>query len=759
MLRSGYGALVVGVLGIGAMALGGDAGCSATKPTELVPGATTQVEVPKDLGGLRVIVVANGDKVFDKGYTVGNGIALLPATLGVVANGSPSTTVTIAMLGYKPDVMNNTVTVNGQPVDCSNMTWNDSLQNPQPVGSPCGPSVERGSTQTYVDQRILFLPVPLSYSCWGNDSCTGSSQPGSTSQTCKGGQCVDNHVDSSTLADYDPSLLDGTQDCFDPALCFPPTDTVTALAIDPTNCTYTFPTKPDKPGLNVRIFYEDLKYDMTKTPPVLTSQQPSAEEEVLNLENSAVEGFTVPNASQAQVFQLAPGLCSLVQAGLDPVKAPSNPKVKIPPSGIVKAITDVQVSPACQSKVQLLPFCAADLNPQGHTVDGGPSTVACNVPIVLQSAPSAVYLVMDDSAVMSAAFGQQGYATAMSLSLADPIFKRTYVSFRFLDHSLSDCTSTNTPYGMPIIPFGLAPDVQSQIASQLLNVTPPDTTTNPAPLNLQTALRLDQGAFPAVEALQTTQVRGGEAPGLGAVMFFVNRIPDSTMGMAEGGVTNPYPGADCSPALDSAKDTNAQAAIEQQITAAANAGLHTFFVVLNDGNSLGSQVLSFYQTVKNDLNGKGIDVIDATSPKSQAQQVLANFSKTVTQLGTCLYEVPPGVDTSAKVAFTIPVPTPATGGAAPVQVPVPPGNNPGAYNPNCNAANATTVDGWNIDNGVIRICGPSCTDLQATVEYVTAEALTGGGDGGASVLGQDGGVANVPEVPVTVTVPCVDGGT
>ena len=63
MLRSRYGALVVGLLGICGVALGGDAGCSATKPTELVPGATTQVEFPKDLGGLRVIVVANGDKV------------------------------------------------------------------------------------------------------------------------------------------------------------------------------------------------------------------------------------------------------------------------------------------------------------------------------------------------------------------------------------------------------------------------------------------------------------------------------------------------------------------------------------------------------------------------------------------------------------------------------------------------------------------------------------------------------------------------
>lgn len=736
MLRSGYGAVAVGLLALGAVGLGGDAGCSATKPTELVPGATTQVEVPKDLGGLRVIVVGNGQKVFDQSYTVTNGIVILPATLGIVAKGSASTVVTIAIFGYKPSVMSDPA--------CSNTAWNDTLQNPQPVGTQCGPSVERGSTQTYVDQRILFLPMPLSYSCWGNDACTGTSQPGATTQTCKGGQCLDNKVDPNSLPDYDPALLDGTQVCFSPSACFPPTDTVSALALDPTNCTYTFPSKPDRPGLNVRVFYEDLKYDMTQTPPVLVSQTPTAEEEVLDFEDSAVEGYTVPNPSQAQTFKLAAGLCSLVQAGIDPAGAPTNPKVKIPKSGIVKAITDVQVSPACQSKRVLLPFCAQEQNPQGHTTlpDGAPGNVTCNVPLVLQPAPSAVYLVMDDSSLMSAAFGQQGYATAMSLSLADPIFKRTYVSFRFLDHSLSDCAATNTPYGMPIVPFGLAPDVQAQIAAQLLNVTPPDTTSNPAPLNLQTAMRLDQGAFAAVRALQTTQVKGGLAPGIGAVMFFVNRIPDSTGGGADGGAGNPFPGADCSPALDSAMDTNAKSAMEQQITAAANVGLQTFFVVLNDTSMLGPQVLSFYDGIKADLSGKGIDVIDATSPKSQAQTVLANFSKTVTQLGTCLYELPPGVDTSGQMAFTIPVPLPNIAPTAPTPVPVP-------FAASCNAANQTSANGWNIENDHIRICGAPCSDLQLSVEGVTAVTLAGA---------PDGGLSKIPEVPVTVTIPCADAG-
>jgi hypothetical protein len=744
MLRNGYGALAVGLVGIAAVGLGGDAGCSATKPTELVPGATTQVQVPRDLGGLRVIVLGNGQKVFDTPYSVINGIATLPATLGVVARGSPSTVVTIAIFGFKQAVVENNVVVNGQRVDCSTMSWDNNTQDPQPIGSACGPSVERGSTQTYVDQRILFLPLPLSYSCWGNDDCTGTSAPGTASQTCKGAQCLTNVVDPHTLVDFDPALLDGTQDCFSPSLCFPPNETVSAVAVDPTNCTYTFPAKPARPGLNVRIFYEDLKYDTSQNPPKLLSQAPSAEEEVLNLD--ATEGFSVPDAKAPQVFKLAPGLCSLVQAGLDPANAPANPKVKIPHSGILHAVTDVQVSSACQSKVQLLPFCANEQNPQSHTVDGGPSPVTCNTPIVLQPAPSAVYLVMDNSAVMNGAFGTQGYATAMSLSLADPIFKRTYVAFQFLDHALSDCTNATTPYTTPTIDFGLANVVQPQIAMQLLNVMPPDTKSMPAPLNIQTALRLDQGAF---KALQTLQKNINESLDIGAVMLFVNRIPDSTGGGSDGGSPNPFPGADCSPALGSAPD--AKTAIEQEIQAATAAGLHTYFVVLNDDSMLGSQVLPFYQQIASDLTakgvGSGVTVLDATPPMMMGggvpQQVIAKFSQTVTQLGTCLYELPPGIDTTAALTFTIPVPIPPIASKAPVPVSIP-------LAANCNAANQQTASGWNVEGSHIRVCGAFCNEIQQTVEAVAAATLASS---------PDGGLANIPEVPVAAKMPCADGGT
>ena len=48
---------------------------------------------------------------------------------------------------------------------------------------------------------------------------------------------------------------------------------------------------------------------------------------------------------------------------------------------------------------------------------------------------SALYLVMDQSQVMHGAFGVMGAATTLSLSLSDPVFKRTYAAFTFLPGS------------------------------------------------------------------------------------------------------------------------------------------------------------------------------------------------------------------------------------------------------------------------------------------------------------------------------------
>jgi hypothetical protein len=748
--------LAVGVCAIAFSGAWSGAGCSPTKPTEIVPGALSQIEVPKNLAGIKIQILANGSTKFNQSYLAQNGVAFLPATLGIVSGGSAETTVTVLLAGY------NAAGVMGQE-------FTDDSQSITEVGqTSTSPRVRRGSIQTYVDQHTLFLPMPLSYACWGNDC----SQGGNSSDTCKANACVTSNTDATLLSDFDPSMVDGTQDCFSPSTCFAPQTTSSAVLIDAGSCLYEVPPGQNAgDGLNVRIIYQDMQLVAnsvtgTNVPEIV----PTSEQEILNVESSTAlqEGFVVPDPSKPLQFKLASGLCDLVKA------------TTTPPAGIAlmtkyHTISAVQVSTACPSKPPLLPVCATEQNPPTIESDGGTTTnVVCNQPITLDPAPSAIYMVMDDSSVMAGAFGSQGYATAMGLSLSNPVFKRTYVAFEFLDHTQGDCAASSTPYTKPgkngvahSIDFTLANVAQPSIGTFLLDPMPmpPDTHVDAGPgavaagtydgLYLQTAMSLQTGAF---KHLQDFSSSLGEPLQIGAAMFFLNRQPDST-GSGDAGAGGMVPlGDDCVPALDTAKDSNAQTALEQQIVLADKAGLQSYFVILNNGISgITGTPLQYFKTIQTNVKSQGVKttvVLDATQPKTQIASVLASFSDTVTALGTCLYERPPGVDTNGTLGFTLPIPTPFSS-IAPALVKVP-------YDAKCNAGTADTENGWNIEpstGGIdhIRICGTSsgqyCWELRQSVLAVTAEVLSSS-DAGTSA---DAGSPPVPEVPVSVTMPCTPG--
>jgi hypothetical protein len=127
-----------------------------------------------------------------------------------------------------------------------------------------------------------------------------------------------------------------------------------------------------------------------------------------------------------------------------------------------------------------------------------------------------------------------------------------------------------------------------------------------------------------------------------------------------------------------------------------------------------------------------VTVLDATAAKTSAtsgQTVAANFSKIVTQLGTCLYDytLPAGTALAqVQVKYTVPGFGPGTGDTI----------VPGASN--CSASTQTTVDGWNVDNGRIRICGQPCANLRTAILAATGAALQ----------------ANLPapDIPVSATI-------
>jgi hypothetical protein len=679
-------------------------GCSTTRPTELVPAVLSQVVVPHDLQSVRVTVFANGKTSFDQAYDVGpNGTVELPSTLGVVSGESSSTVVRITVRGYeKPCAESN---------DCND-------QGDSPVGSS-GSRILRRSVQTFVDQRTLFVPMPLSYSCWNTDCDINSNK------TCKGNTCVDGTMAQTELVDFDPSLVDGTGVCFSPKLCFdvkPEGGTSLSVApfvVDAGSCLYEYPT-PAPVGLNVRAYYQNFAWKMDSSGHFQPVLQSGGEQEILN--EDPVEGFTLvstPDAgpgagAKGSLFKLAPGLCKLVTAATNLPPTPAN-------GGAATYITisNLRVSPVCPPKTPLLPICKGEqtngpLLPNGQTTT---SDLMCNVGVPMAPTQSALYLVMDQSQVMHGAFGVMGAATTLSLSLSDPVFKRTYAAFTFLPGQPSDCTSASTAFITPDIDFGLAGAVQTPIAKKLKGWVAPDTAATPNPLELQAAMRFDAGAYKHV----TDFLVGKELPNIAAAMFFVNRAPDATN--------------DCNPPLDG--QATVQAALESEILQAFDAtpSLQTYFVVLDDDahdTATPTGALTFFKKIQSDLP-QAVQVLDATQTNTMmaAQTAAANFAKIVTQLGTCVYDygVPANTDPkTVEVAFTVP-------------------GNPQTIVPlasACTAATQDTVNGWNVDNGRLRICGSPCNNLRQGILGASAAALS---------IGQP-----APDIPVTATILCSGSG-
>ncbi|HEX3770178.1 MAG TPA: hypothetical protein VHV30_04910 [Polyangiaceae bacterium] len=694
-------------------------GCSTTNPTELVPGVSTQVVVPRDLQSVRLTVTANGRSVFDSAYDVGaNGTVTLPSTLGVVSGEAPQTVVTITVRGYD-------VTCD-MSCDCSQscVTTGDVA-----VGADGGARILRRSTQTFVDQRTLFVPMPLSYSCWNTDC-------GDSTMGCKGNTCTDATMVQSALVDYDPSILDGTDVCFSPALCFgDQVDAGKTLALAPSlidadKCIYELPAIPGLPAtagqINVRAYFQDFNWVKDATGAYQPAFENGGEQEILN--QDAVEGFTIVGppasvtadggtvATNSTFFQLAPGLCTLVKQAATPPKDPSAGGTS---SGYI-TISNLRAASLCPPKTPLLPICAGERT-NGPALPGGATTTdgTCNVPVPLAPTQSALYLLMDHSPAMHGAYGPMGSATALALSLTDPVFKRTYAAFKFLPENPAECTSDTTSFTTPDVPFDVAGAVQPKIASLLeVPVASPDGGALP-PLDLQAAMRLDAGSYAQVISF----LKGKELPNIAAAMFFVNRAPD---------LTN-----DCNPVLG--QQSTVKAALESEIRAAFSGApsLQTYFVVLDDDahdTATANGALTFFQQLQADLPGAVVtlDATQAMTSQQAAQTAAANFAKLVTELGTCLYDyaLPSGGDAGVDlsqvgVSFTLP------GQASSTVVP---------RAPACSAASQGAVDGWNIDNGRLRICGASCTTLR---NGILAEA---------AVAAQ----MNVPaqDIPVNASILC-----
>ena len=733
---------VVGALGLATLAW---AGCGGKAVTEYVAGFSTQVQVPRDLQTIIIRVDVGGQNILENYYPVyQGGVVRLPRTLGIVNDGTPpGTPITVTVYGYSvpgndPDysVFSNQVmapTVGSQEA---------SSQDGTPCGSnaACGAAgnggarVLRSSRQPYVQGQIIYLPMPIHYSCYdvdcgpkgqgtSEDCLAEASNNGAC--TCVAGQCVlpDNPNVSpdgatTTLPSYSDTLIYGsTNTCFRP---FTDTDPSTHETLpgcmdvevapqpvgDPSDCIFAIPTTasaagagayqnpdfplplveaaarpgPDGPGLNVRVVFDNLVSEVLDYEGVCPAAWPP------KTGANPQEGYC-NYADAPQKFRLAPGLCQ-EYLGQNPTHQ----------------ITLLEANAYCPSKTEFQPICDDTVQgaPQPTLIDGGQSADGiCNASNVLEPAKSALYILFDRSNGMRDFLGSTGLAEVLGLSLTDPVFQQTQVALMYTPALQSDCASSSNEFEDVLpdagsmlpsgtIPFEAAGLAQGDIANSLLYAADAGAfPSDSSPWYLEAALAGAYGALQGIDGAASYNRR--------AVMLFYDR---------DFNVTSP----DCSGHQNAIEE--AQAALAQQVA------VETYVVYLANADypdgAVPGQAWEHGQQLAQGLSSGGqyaFNAANGATAQSQAALALANV---VADLGSCVYEVPlhfvPGVDLS--------FPNYAKGGAS----------TSVSYASDCLADDGDTHRQYVFDNQHIRICQNTCKVLVQSIvddEIVTAQQNQG----------------------------------
>jgi hypothetical protein len=421
---------------------------SCTTPaTEIVAGMTTQIQVPKELKAVGVVIRFGGQLVSCKNYPVSDGTARLPSTLGVIPQEDREGAlepVTVTVLGFR-------TAEQGLNFDDTCVASIPNAEDDPEV------LVVRSKRLPYIDERIIYLPMPLRESCVGK-KCDEN-------QTCIGGVCEDSLVDSAKLADYRDSLIFGnTNTCFSPERCLPDGLTIPAVLTDPATCTFRYTLPPGAPeltttpgSLNVQLLYRTFGT------------------EILDLDDK--EGFVFPDANDPLTFRLAANLCeSNYQQG---------------------KILSVRAAPVCPAKRELQPICdpeLADIQAGLDVLGGGDNANLCTFGAPLVATESALYVLLDRSASMSDLFQPEFLPVAINTPLENPVASRTRLALGFLPAQASDCTTSS--FETPDFPFGNVDDVRGPISEAIAD---PSTVLPDDPeLYLDGAMR---GAYQALADL------------------------------------------------------------------------------------------------------------------------------------------------------------------------------------------------------------------------------------------------------------------
>lgn len=413
-------------------------GCEAKQQSEYVAGVSTQVKVPRDLQYIRLSVSIGGVRTFCRAYPVYNGRVQLPRSLGTFALNDPSgDPLTYQIIGYTQKLE--------EGEELNEIACGDK------VGEN-GARILRRSRQPYVKDEILFLPMPLKYSCY-DTLCEGDDK------TCKGGQCVDSNVaiPKDVFPKYTPELVDGSGgDCFSPSFCMG-----AGLPAIPVpgkdDCTYAVANTPSAPPT-----VQDLPNPFPAPPAGTPNEGVNVEvtydggyvKEVLDKDPD--EGFTIPDPAKPQQFRLAPGLCKMVKGDVEAAG---------------KRITAIRASGTCRPKVIAQPICKDEMfasmgaDPEGASTDTN-ELQGCSA-TELKPPKTGLIVLIDKTKEHESFFTGADVQFAVNLALQDPAFYRADIGIVY-SAGPTACGASTSNVAVPLeSAISVVPKIQSAITGEI----------------------------------------------------------------------------------------------------------------------------------------------------------------------------------------------------------------------------------------------------------------------------------------------------
>ena len=618
-------------------------GCTAKQQTEYVTGVSTQVKVPRDLQYIRLAVSVGGVRTFCRAYPVYNGRVQLPRSLGTFAENEPSgEPITYQIVGYTEKLDE------GDALD-------DVICGEKANVGADGARILRRSRQPYVKEEVLFLPMPLKYSCY-DTNCDGPDKDNpDTSKTCKGGRCVDATVafPEKVFPKFSPELLDGTGgDCFATSFCMGAG--LPAIPVNLDDCTYAVANTPSMPA-TVQGFPNPLA-----PPPGTPSAGEGVNVEVTYdggyvreiLDKDPDEGFTIPDPAKPQQFRLAPGLCDMVKG--NPNATPG------------KRITALRASATCRPKVITQPLCKDDslaamgLDPEGTSTDTN-ELAGCSA-TELKPPRTGLIVAIDDTKEHQSFFSGADVQFAINLALQDPAFYRADIGIVY-SAGPNACTTSSSSVAVPLeSAISVVPKIKASIEGQ---ATALNSKTEGSEIP-----RLDEALRLSYEALNANPSYFRRAVILVGEREFVN---------------NTCP-------ADPAQGTKAR-------VTAAKPVVETFVFDLAGNSTDPTAPADAFELA----DAAGTPMTDSRgSNKGPAKE---GFQRVVERLATCVYDAPQNgqaLPDGGTLSYNDPN-LPSLVRSIP-------------HEPACTDG-TQSVDGWGRgDGGRIFVCGQACTDYRQTLK-------------------------------------------